>query len=634
MIKNKELENLLLTYDMFHYEKRENIKVNVDINTDFVLVIIESKDNREYFKFLYDDEFNKKVLPLISLHFFALNKELRYRKSLLQDSGNIIFENDFESFIARDIKQDILNDIIRIKDCLFALRESKSYDSKYENYVKYNVAMFYAKYRKDFYDVSGKLNFFDEVSYRTYLEKENRSNDSEYENYIILDIARCLFALDDNNKLEIISEQYKDDYVVTRLLQNFKDAKFSSIYGSAVICAEYEYLNGNILADNKNLTLELISYINDNARLSFTDYFEGRKKFYKIFDNSELEKICDIILNGDMLSENKDESDLEVINNNENSKNGFKEIINNPLESEPELLFKDTEHELLAKAGEEQAKLIMEIINEKNAIKKDAEEFAKIILHKQKEYREIAKAGEEQARKIINLQKENEKLKALAEENAMNIFLRDKKMEEEMSLRDIKDATPILNSDIDKINNLLNALSSVKSLDFVINHPSIAQEVYVLEEKIVTYLSTHQNVKEEEQKEETYLTDNEKVKTPLELLSIIRNVYLASHDYEKDGYHTVINISPHFDKYRVVIYSVKDDNDDILTDVYFDKIFFNEDVIKEICEIYSKDATIVASKTDNIPDDLGDYLVLDNMDNALKFTGCKRYIIQIAKAYL
>ena len=123
-------------------------------------------------------------------------------------------------------------------------------------------------------------------------------------------------------------------------------------------------------------------------------------------------------------------------------------------------------------------------------------------------------------------------------------------------------------------------------------------------------------------------------KTSDELLNIIRNVYNASHIYQKDGRHTVINILPVDNFYHIVIYSVKDDNDDILTETFFDSSSFDDSVIKELCDIYSKNAVLVASKTDNIPNGFGDYLVIDDNDNAIKFMGCPIKVIEIAKKYL
>ena len=160
------------------------------------------------------------------------------------------------------------------------------------------------------------------------------------------------------------------------------------------------------------------------------------------------------------------------------------------------------------------------------------------------------------------------------------------------------------------------------------------QVVSLLEEKIVTYLTTHKNIVDKEKREEEIILTPSDEKTPTDLLAIIRNVYLKSRTYEKEGRHTVINIVPSYSKYRVTLYSVKNDSADVLTDVYFDSAYFTEGVIKEICDIYKTDSIIVASKTDNVPGELADYLVIDNKDNAIKFMGCNKLIVNIAKAYL
>ena len=156
----------------------------------------------------------------------------------------------------------------------------------------------------------------------------------------------------------------------------------------------------------------------------------------------------------------------------------------------------------------------------------------------------------------------------------------------------------------------------------------------MLEQKITTYLLTHKNIisyEDEEINNDEVIVQN---KTSDELLNIIRNVYNASHIYQKDGRHTVINILPVDNFYHIVIYSVKDDNDDILTETFFDSSSFDDSVIKELCDIYSKNAVLVASKTDNIPNGFGDYLVIDDNDNAIKFMGCPIKVIEIAKKYL
>lgn len=636
MIYNEDVKSLFLSFDEFRFNhKDEKIRVNVDYYTEFTLITLDSDNDKNNIKISVNDSFENSFLPFIVLYFISNNTDLVCRKLIANDSGNIIFENDDFILIVRNISIKAIEMLSLLNNNYNILKSEDECDSSYKDFIETNISIIYSYYRKDFYDVTLKANFFDKNTYKTYLESRYRDDDVKDQNFLILDIARCLCALNESDGIEIIKEQYKEDVMVVNLAENFYDVKFNSIYEKALRCARFENLNESLLIRIKDMVLEVMGYVKDAQELDFEEYFDGRARFYRIFENTKFENICNAILNSRILSGEDNMEDVEIISTEkERIGTGFKEIINNPIKEEPLYLFQNKEQEALAKAGEEQARLIMDIIEEKNSVKKDAEEFAKIILRKQKEYREIVMAADEQAKRIVELERENEKLKALAEENAMNIFLRDRKNDEEIYLRNIKDETPISSSDVDKINNLLNALSSVKDIDFVINHPTVAQEVYVLEEKIVTYLSTHNNVKEEEKEEVVDLAQSEENKTPIELLSIVRNVYLASHNYEKDGRHSVLDVSPYFDKYRVVVYSVKDDSYDILTDVYFDKMFFNEDVIKELCDIYSDGATIIASKTDNIPDNLADFLVIDNMDNALKFTGCSRYIIQIAKAYL
>ena len=157
-----------------------------------------------------------------------------------------------------------------------------------------------------------------------------------------------------------------------------------------------------------------------------------------------------------------------------------------------------------------------------------------------------------------------------------------------------------------------------------------------LEEKIVTYLTTHKNVVHDEdtivpiEKEEMLES-----KPVIELLAMIRNAYVSSHEFEKDGRHTLINFNPvDDDTYRVSLYSVKENSEDTLMDVFFEEYQLTDSVLKEICDIFKKDAVIVASKIDNVPPDKADYLVIDNMDNAIKFMDCKRSLIEKVKTYL
>ena len=384
-----------------------------------------------------------------------------------------------------------------------------------------------------------------------------------------------------------------------------------------------------------------------------------------------------------------------IKNKKKSDKDDFASIINNPIE-EPEHLFTDSEHEELKKGAVEQAKLLLDVIKERDAIKKDAEEFAKTILEKQRERRQILQAAEEQARRIIALEKENEDLKKLAEENARiifdrdlqqnreiirdaneyakiiyakqqernsllraaedqarriialekenselrrlaeenarNLFNRENRYRNELRLREIVESEPMTNTDVDKLYALLNALSAVEELNFAINHPTIMQQIIELENRVESYLATHKVT--ERDITVTPVTEKEDRQTNTELLGIIRNAYVQSHNYEREGRHSVINVVPENNKVKVTLYSVKNDTDDILTEVYFDKDFFDDNTIKELCEIYSTGTVIVASKTDNMPGDLQDYLVIDNQDNAIKFMGCKRDIIEKAKAYL
>ena len=299
-------------------------------------------------------------------------------------------------------------------------------------------------------------------------------------------------------------------------------------------------------------------------------------------------------------------------------------------ESAKKIIELEKENEELKRMAEENAKFIYD--QEKIELKKDADDFARIIFNKQEERKVLVKAAEEQARRIIDLEKENEELKRLARENAESIFARENRYFEELKLREEIDNTPIAKGDIDKLLNLLNALTSVEQLEFAINHPTVMQELNDLEEKINTYLIVHKNVQEEEKKE-TPTIKKDTTTLPVENIETIRNAYIESMAYTREGRHTVIYIEEVDNKYKVTLFSVKNDMDDILTEVFFENEFFDENVIKDICEIFKKDSVIVASKIDNIPNGYQDYLVIDNLENALKFMGVKKEIVEIAKKY-
>jgi hypothetical protein len=162
------------------------------------------------------------------------------------------------------------------------------------------------------------------------------------------------------------------------------------------------------------------------------------------------------------------------------------------------------------------------------------------------------------------------------------------------------------------------------------------QELSLLEEKTITYLTTHKNIVKDEdvivpiEKEEMIET-----KPVLELLSMIRNAYTSSLSFEKDGRHTLINFNPvDSDTFRVSLFSIKDDNEHLLMDAFFEDYQLTDKVLEELCDIYKGNSVIVASKIDNIPPDKADYLVIDNMDNAIRFMDCKREFIDKVKQYL
>lgn len=679
MIVNRELDEILTRYDNYHSSIIEDNKIEININFKTnkiidVIIVLKKKDEvqKKVFDFKDDFDFNSCILPKIVQRFFSKNNSTQIKELMgTNERGNIIVTrtDNRESLIIRNCTIKVMKLIKKFesickKTSANNVIELKLNDDVYEKYLNYNIALDYAKYRLDFLDSMGKANFFDLTTSKSFLEKENRNGEKNLDNLILLDIARYAYNMGIDTQIgksynvfdEI--ELYNNDEKIKELCKQFRKLDYTkdSIAKKALICAEYEknneiFINNNIKVINEAIEAAKseVVYGNDN----FLGYWDGRRRYYNLIGNDELVKICNDFLNSSRLIiiNKKEEKSVvkmvfkkkpslisEIKKVNGISRPDFSSIINDPVtvRDVSSSLFRDEEHDQLAQGAEEQARKLLEIIRERDQIKKDAEDFAKIILKGQKERNEIIKAAQEQAKRIYELEKENEELKRLAEDNARSIFEREKKYAEEIKLREVEDTNPISQADIDKINNLLTALSSVKEIDFSINHPTIMQEIVFLEEKIVTYLSTHKNIVTIE--EETIEDEEENVPekmTPPELLEVIRNVYTTSHMYEKEGRHTLINIVPMKDEsYKVTLYSVKNDTDDVLTEACFAKEFFKEDTIGELCNIFSKDAVLVASKTDNMPNGLADYLVIDNQDNAIKFMGCSKEIIEIAKAYL
>lgn len=663
---NIELEELLAGYDLSHSsiicDNKVEFNVNYKKDNEVEVLLKKNKINQGTYKFKNDFDFNSCVLPKIFQVFLTKNGDLSKRTIMgTDDCGTLVIDriDGRESLIIRNCSKDVMNLFESLENAYSNLKESLSKNQMsvlgYENelYTKYiacNIALDYAKYISDFMDDED----FNPNARKSYLENLNVDNFDDINNLIILDIARYAYSIGFGSFEEVWSElsNHFDNEKIKEVVTTFSKISFdeNSVFTDALICAEYELYNESFINNNVAAIKEAIESVECDATYSgsnFLQYWDGRRRYYDLLGNNELVKICSDFLSCNRLILDKEKEEMGVKkvrreslvsklkNVKNNSRPDFSTMINEPIVLEETHLFKDEEHEAMALGAEEQARKLIELMSERDQIKKDAEEFAKIILKSQKERREILKAAQEQARKIFELERENEELRKLAEDNARSIFNRERKFEQELKLREVVETAPVSKSDIDKIQYLLNALSAVKEIDFAVNHPTVMQEVVLLEEKIITYLSTHKNVVEDSSDaSEGATVEIKETKTPNELLSIIRNVYTTSHTYEKEGRHTLINVMPDKEKYKVTLYSVKNDTDDVLTEVYFENEFFNNDVIEQLCDIFTREAVIVASKTDNIPNDLADYLVIDSQDNAIKFMGCNKEIIQMAKAYL
>ena len=666
---NIDLEKLLAGYDLSHSSIicGNKVELNINYKSDNKIEILLKKNKEEQGVYLFtnDFDFNTCVLPKIFQVFLTKNKEISKRTIMgTSECGTLVLEtfNGKDSLVVRNCSISVMNLFDSLENAYNnlksnALEKINVLDNELEVYSKYiacNIALDYAKYRAHFMDEDGKANVFDSNTRQSYLELSDIENVKNIDNFIILDIARYAYSIGFESFEDVCNEliNHFDNSKVVQLINEFRNINFdeNSIFMEALMCAEYELYNDFFINNNVDAVKEAMESIENDVSYGsskFLQYWDGRRRYYDLLGNNELVKICSDFLNCNrlILDDKSVEMGVEKVrkeslvsklkNIKASSRPDFSTMINEPIVLEETHLFKDEEHDNLVLGAEEQARKLIELMNERDKIKKDAEEFAKIILKSQKERRDIIKAAEEQAKKIFELERENEELRKLAEDNARSIFNRERKFEQELKLREIVENTPVSKSDIDKVQYLLNALSSVKEIDFAVNHPTVMQEIILLEEKIITYLSTHKNIVDDSNNTSDGSVEYIKeTKTPNELLSIIRNVYTTSHNYEKDGRHTLINVMPDNEKYKVTLYSIKNDTDDVLTEVYFENEFFNKDVIAQLCDIFTRESVIVASKTDNIPNDLADYLVIDSQDNAIKFMGCNKEIIQIAKAYL
>ena len=760
MIQNESLDYILtrLYYD-------DELYIDIDINNMLVIY----NDNKVKFDISY--EFYSNILPRIVISFLSLGN-VDIRKLIYNEKGNIVLEYLKKKIVLRNVNEETIIMVDNLSTSISKLRDKTVIDNRYDEYVTYQLINNYSEMLRDT---------------NSRIVKKIKANES------------------------VNTDTYKKEIVLVEIEKN----------------------NEKIINNNADVLTIMKAAAKNNAsynNVECTNYYTDKIKAYEIKKDKKKKEICGKILVNSRLEELKGDNNMakksavKELKSVKKKKENFSNIINNPIE-EPEHLFTDSEHQELQKGAAEQARMLLEVMNERDSIKRDAEEFAKTIIEKQKERKQLLhaaeeqarriialekendelkkmaeenariifdqelqqkreiikdaneyakiifdkqqernslvkaaeeqarriialekendelkkmaqqnakyifdetmmqdekylaksgreyakeiferqqerdalikaaqeqakriialekendelkrlaeenarlifdkelkqkqeiindaneyakiiyakqeerksllKAAEEQARRIIALEKENNELRRLAEENAKNIFNRENRYKNELRLKEMVESEPMTKSDIDKLYALLNALSGVEDISFTINHPTVMQQVIDLETKIEAYISTHKVV--EDIKPEVTITEKENKQTNKELLGILRNAYVQSHNYEKEGRHSVINVTPELNKIKVTLYSVKNDTDDILTEVYFDEDFFDENTIRELCDIYSSGTVVVASKTDNIPGNLQDYLVIDNQDNAIKFMGCKRDIIERAKAYL
>ncbi len=653
------VEELLNRYDLYHSSiiSGGKIKLNInylpDGNVYVSLVALINDEEKKYtLDTLDDDNLKNYYLPKIVQTFLAKNVKVQIRKIMgNSNQGTIIVQR-------RDLKDSLIirNCSVEVMDLIELLAECYRYISNintdsmiifnedyraYDNYIKYNILFDYAKYKK---------NLFGEATELT------------QDQLLVLNIARYAYSLEEAEVEDIweeVKKSFADNTKVIEICDLFKSLDYNdeNEYTRALVLAEYEKNNDMLIQSNDVIEGEALEACINNVRFfdnSYLDYWNNKQKEYESSAENELQAICiDFINARDLFEEvkavapvlpknNKDKILVSKIKKIKEEKNSFSSIINDPIkaedlvEDEVEKIFSTLDDEQIKNGADEQARLIIKLQKERDELRSAADEYARIILKNEKDYKMIAASSKFQALRILELEKQNMELKRMADENAKYIFDKEKAYQEEAEARKEKDDTPVKSQDIDKINNLLYAISSVKNLDFSVNHPTTMQELSFLEEKIVTYLTTHKNIIHEEdvvvpiEQEEMLET-----KPVIELLSMIRNAYTSSHMYEKDGRHTLINFNPvDEDTFRVSLYSVKEDEEDLLMDAFFEQYQLTEKVLEELCDIYKDGAVIVASKVDNIPPDKADYLAIDNMNNAIRFMDCSRAIIDKVKDYI
>ena len=652
------VEELLNKYDLYHSSVISGGKIKFNINYlpggnvyISLVALINDDEMKATVDAVDDDDFKNFYLPKIIQRFFSKNVLVKIRKIMGNSTqGTIIIQrNDLkDSLIIRNCSIDVMNMVELLHNCFNYISNHKVdslilFDEAYrqtDNYIKYNILFDYAYYKNKVF---------------------NNTYELDKDELLLLNIARFAYTYDDldiENVWDEVKKTFPENERVIELCEEFKknDYKEDNAYTRALTLAEYEKNNDMLIQSNRYIVEEAdracktgLNFFNNSYLL----YWADKQKESKREANEGLEAICiDFVDAHDLFkgsrhiekaAPKKSNKDLiSRIKQIKEEKNSFADIINNPISQEERIedeldeIFSLLDRDQIKNDAEEQARKIIELEKERDDLKNAADEYARIILRNAKDYKMIEESSRIQALKIMELEKQNQELKKMADENAKYIFEREKLLQGEAQERKTEDETPVKSQDVDKINNLLYAISAVKNLDFSVNHPTTMQELSFLEEKIVTYLTTHKNIIHEEdvivpiEKEEMIET-----KPVIELLSMIRNAYVSSHNFEKDGRHTLISFNPvDEDTFRVSLFSVKDDEEDLLMDAFFEEYQLNDNVLQELCNIYKDGAVIVASKTDNVPPDKADFLAIDNMDNAIRFMDCSREIIEKIKSYL
>ena len=649
------VEELLKKYDLYHTSVISGGKIKFNINYlpegDIyisLVALINDEEIKYSFDILDDDDFRKFYLPKILQVYFSKNVKVQIRKIMgNSNQGTIIVQrNDLkDSLIIRNCSTTTMDLVDLIHDCFsymsnYRVDSMVSFDDKYgqyDDYVEYNIIFDYAKYKKQLYK---DINVISQ------------------DDLLILNIARYAYSFEELNKEDVweeVKKNFDGNEKVMNICDVFKANNYSeeNVYHKALCLAEYEKNNDMLIQSNEILVDEAYKACDENINFfdnSYIDYWSNKINECEEAKDDNLMSICknfldsrDLYSNVTYISKDNDDNVLvSKIKETSEDKNTFSSIINDPIseedlvEDEVERIFSTLDRDQIKVDAEEQARRIIQLEKERDELKNAADEYARIILKNAKDYKMIEESSRIQALRILELEKQNISLKRMAEENARHIFEKEKIYQEEAEARKESVEEPVKSQDIDKINNLLYAISSVKNLDFSVNHPTTMQELSFLEEKIVTYLTTHKNIVHEEdvivpiEKQEMLET-----KPVIELLAMIRNAYTSSHNFEKDGRHTLINFNPvDEDTFKVSLYSIKEDEEDLLMDAYFEQYQLSEKVLEELCDIFKDGAVVVASKTDNIPPDKADFLAIDNMNNAIKFMGCNRTIIDKVKEYI